>query len=119
MKQTEHLGLIKESEDEFYNIKTVNDNLDKIDAALGNAAYLEEITEEEVTRWFVSGGESDDRISSAEIDRMYASEVDYGDGDVGISNGDIDEMYTSEVDYGDGDVGIPNREIDQSYMDEN
>jgi len=31
IEKTVNIGLIKEDEDEFYNVSTVNDNLDKID----------------------------------------------------------------------------------------
>lgn len=32
---TENIRLVKESEDEFYSVHTVNENLDKIDEAFG------------------------------------------------------------------------------------
>lgn len=37
MKKTEHFGLNKQTQDEFYNVDLVNENSDIIDAALGKA----------------------------------------------------------------------------------
>ena len=40
MTKTEYLELVKEGEDDFYNIETVNRNLDKIDSMFGKLAWF-------------------------------------------------------------------------------
>ena len=38
--ETKHIGLVKDEPSEFYDIGRVNDNLDKIDGALGDMGEM-------------------------------------------------------------------------------
>ncbi len=117
MEITKNIGLIKEGENEPYDVNTVNANLDKIDEEFGK---IGEITPQDIAAWYAGGTdvpEIPESISHKEIDEMYETSSDYGEGDVGIPNRDIDGMYHGVPDYGEGDVGIPNREIDNQYAE--